>query len=314
MACVPLSLLTTSSLPGRTSTSLPPRCVCGRFLVGVTTSPPQAAPRHQLGPSTCPFCHDVDGSLAHHLSSFSAHINAREAWAHSCGVSPPDVPTHARHGWMFNPLNELNMPQTIRAHIRFVGLVCERFRPLVIPPSTHSLVPFPPSLFFGRCGACVHPLGSDGLVLPGVLRGSSSARFVCHVWHQPDVGVFEGQFVTFCLGMPGTNHHTHVRLFLSGPLSAVTRGRCGTVGLMFARFLSNAVIALVPKFRRVRPACPPLFLMLGPASHLSLVPLDRCVVRLRRRHHGGYDQVWPRPSLAKTKFGQDQVWPDLFFL
>ena len=47
-----LSLLTTSSLPGRTrsthSTSLPPRCVCGSLLVWVTTSPPQAAP-----PATC---------------------------------------------------------------------------------------------------------------------------------------------------------------------------------------------------------------------------------------------------------------------
>ena len=48
MVCVSMSLLTTSSLPGRTlsthSTSLPPRCVCGGLLVGVTTFLPQAAP------------------------------------------------------------------------------------------------------------------------------------------------------------------------------------------------------------------------------------------------------------------------------
>ena len=85
--------------------------------------------RHQLGPSTCPFCHDVDGSFEHHLASCPAHINARAAWAHSCGVSPPDVPMLARHGWVFNPLDELNTPQTVRAHIRFVGLVCESLRP-----------------------------------------------------------------------------------------------------------------------------------------------------------------------------------------
>ena len=77
------------------------------------------------------------------------------------------------------------------------------------------------SQFFGRCGACAHALGSDVLVLPGALRGSSSARFVA-----PDAGVFEAQFVTLCFGIPGTNHRTHVRFFLSGPLSAVTCGSC----------------------------------------------------------------------------------------
>ena len=117
MACVSMSLLTTSSLPGRI-----------RFTWGHDLSSTGRPSRHRLGPSSCLFCNDVDGSLVHHLSSCPAHINARAAWAHSCGVSPSDVPVFARHGW--NPLDESNRPQTIRAHIRFVRLVCERLQPL----------------------------------------------------------------------------------------------------------------------------------------------------------------------------------------
>ena len=113
------------------SFNLPPSAVrlWGLARWGHDLSSTSRPSHHLLAPSTCPFCHDVDGSLAHHLSSCPAHINARATWAHSCGVSPPDVPTLARHGWMFNPLDELNTPQTIRAHIRFVGLVCESLRP-----------------------------------------------------------------------------------------------------------------------------------------------------------------------------------------
>ena len=85
--------------------------------------------RHLQGHSSCSFCHDTDGSLMHHLSTCPSHHNARTAWAHSCGISPPDVSTLARHGWVFNPVDESNSPQTIRAHIRFVGLVCERLQP-----------------------------------------------------------------------------------------------------------------------------------------------------------------------------------------
>ena len=133
--------------------------------------------RHRLGPSTCPFCHDADGSLAHHMSSCPAHVNARAVWA-SCGVSPPDVPTLARHGWVFNPLDESNMPQTIRARIRFVGLVCERAATtvLVMPSSfAHSF--------------CTHLFSSvlHSFPLPlilGVLLGLCTAQAV--------------QFVTLC--------------------------------------------------------------------------------------------------------------------
>ena len=100
---------------------------------------------HRLKPSSCPFCNDVDGSLVHHLSSCPAHINVRAAWAHSCGVSPSDVPAFARHGWVFNPLDESNTPQTIRAHIRFVGLVCKRLQPLSLGDA---------SLF---CSLVLHP-------------------------------------------------------------------------------------------------------------------------------------------------------------
>ena len=130
MACVSMSLQTTSSLPGRIrfthSTSLPPRCVCGGLLVGVMTSPPQAAPPAiGLG---LPLA--LSAMMWMVLSYITSPINSRSAWAHSCGVSPSDVPAFARHGWVFNPLDESNTPQTIRAHIRFVGLVCERLQPL----------------------------------------------------------------------------------------------------------------------------------------------------------------------------------------
>ena len=47
--------------------------------------------RHRQGPSTCPFCHDVDGSLMHHLSVCPSHRNARATWAHSCGISLLDA-------------------------------------------------------------------------------------------------------------------------------------------------------------------------------------------------------------------------------
>ena len=85
-------------------------------------------PRHSQSPSTCPFCHDTDGSLMHHLSTYPSHRKTRTAWAHCSGISPSDVPTFARHGWAFDPLDESNSPQTIRAQIRFVGLVCERIQ------------------------------------------------------------------------------------------------------------------------------------------------------------------------------------------
>ena len=111
--------------------SLPPRCVCGGLIVGVTTSPPQAAPPAiglglPLAPSAMMWT--VFSRTSPLL--FPRPHHARAAWAHSCGVSQSDVPAFARHGWVFNPLDESNTPQTIRAHIRFVGLVCERLQPL----------------------------------------------------------------------------------------------------------------------------------------------------------------------------------------
>ena len=72
--------------------------VFGVLPAGVRTTPPQDIPRHRQGPSTWPFCHDTGGSLMHHLSACPSHRNARTALAHSCGISPPDVPTLARHG------------------------------------------------------------------------------------------------------------------------------------------------------------------------------------------------------------------------
>ena len=61
------------------------------------------------------------------------------------------------------------------------------------------------------------------------------------------------------------------RLFRPGPLSAITRGRCGPGVFTFDRFLSNAVIA--PLVSACATGLFLLLLMLGPASHLSFVPL-----------------------------------------
>ena len=132
MACVSMSLLTTSSLPGRIrfilSISLPPRCVFGGLLVGVMTSPPHPS-CHRLGPSSCPFCNDVDGSLVHHFSSCPAHVNPR------AGLIPAAShrPTCLRlHGMVGCSTPSTSRTRRIRAHIRFVGLVCERLQPLLV--------------------------------------------------------------------------------------------------------------------------------------------------------------------------------------
>ena len=65
----------------------------------------------------------------HHLSACPSHRNAQAAWAHSCGISLPDASVLAQHSWVFNPLDEANTPQTIRAHTLFVGHVCDQLQP-----------------------------------------------------------------------------------------------------------------------------------------------------------------------------------------
>ena len=70
------------------SFNLPPSAVrlWGLVRWGHDLSSTGRSSRHRLGPSSCPFCNDVDGSLVQHLA----------AWAQSCGVSPSDVPAFAR--------------------------------------------------------------------------------------------------------------------------------------------------------------------------------------------------------------------------
>ena len=74
--------LTTSSLSGRTPCT-PITCLFLPFVFGVLpagamTTPSTGRPsRHWQGSSTCPFCHDTDGSLMHHLSACLSHHSAQ---------------------------------------------------------------------------------------------------------------------------------------------------------------------------------------------------------------------------------------------
>ena len=113
------------------SFNLPPSAfrLCGLALWGHDHSSTGRPSRHRQFPSTCSFCHDTDGSLMHHLSACPSHHNARTAWSHSCGISLPEASVLAQHSWVFNPLDEANTPQTIGAHILFVGHVCDQLQP-----------------------------------------------------------------------------------------------------------------------------------------------------------------------------------------
>ena len=85
--------------------------------------------RHRNNFDGCPPCNDIDGSLEHHLSHCPHHSVARISWAHSCGVAISEAPLWARHAWVFNPQHEANTLHTVRAHVRFVGLVCSQLEP-----------------------------------------------------------------------------------------------------------------------------------------------------------------------------------------
>ena len=86
------------------------------------------------------------------------------------------------------------------------------------------------------------------------------------------------------LCMPGTNHRAHDRLFLSGPLSPVTRGRCALSFLQFScgpgGFLLNRNI---PPEQRSHRAARIVHPASAPAAGFRVLPLvratvDRCVV------------------------------------
>ena len=51
----------------------------------------------------------------------------RAQWSSRCGISPQFAQAWSRHSWIFDPSSVLNSPGSIRAHIYFVGAVCQRF-------------------------------------------------------------------------------------------------------------------------------------------------------------------------------------------
>ena len=67
------------------------------------------------------------GDLWHSLSECPEFDDLRAQWSSRCGISPQFAQAWSRHSWIFDPSSVLNSPGSIRAHIYFVGAVCERF-------------------------------------------------------------------------------------------------------------------------------------------------------------------------------------------
>ena len=165
------------------SFNLPPSALClwAHARWGHDLSSTGRPSRHRLGPSSCSFCHDVDGSLAHHLFSCTAHINARAAWAHSCGVSPPDVPALARHGWVVNVQHAADNPgphSLCRARLRTA-------------PTTFLVMPSSFARSFCIRGILLNLCAAQTVFSTCETRfawflsehqGSSSVHFVLHGW------------------------------------------------------------------------------------------------------------------------------------
>ena len=119
---------------------------------------------------------------------FRHAANARTARAHSCGISPPDVPTLERHHWVFNPLDESNSPQTIPPTLTLLGSFANGTTFLVILSLSCSLVLHSPYLPRPSCLAW----GT-----PWQLFGPSLAVDGIHIlWAL--ACKFEAQFVTLC--------------------------------------------------------------------------------------------------------------------
>ena len=85
------------------------------------------AARH-LGLSlSCVLCEAPSGDLFHCLSECPAFSDLRDKWRRHCSIHPDSVSFWARHPWLFLPSSSLNSVSSIRAHVSFVGQVCERF-------------------------------------------------------------------------------------------------------------------------------------------------------------------------------------------
>ena len=93
---------------------------------GHDPAPGGRAARHRNSSPVCSFCCADVGDLAHCLSYCPAFSDLRVQWCVDTGVAPSDAPWWASGEWIFDPWHVDNTPSVMRAHVRFVGLVCSR--------------------------------------------------------------------------------------------------------------------------------------------------------------------------------------------
>ena len=93
---------------------------------GHDPSPGGRAARHWNSSPVCSFCCADVGDLAHCLSYCPAFSDLRAQWCVDTGVAPSGGPWWASGEWVFDPWHVDNTPSVMRAHVRFVGLVCSR--------------------------------------------------------------------------------------------------------------------------------------------------------------------------------------------
>ena len=85
--------------------------------------------RHQQGPSTCSFCHDTHGSL---MITFPLALSTTTLGQPA--LTPAASPCLNLRRWhntvgYSTSIDEANTPQTVRAHILFVGHICDQLKP-----------------------------------------------------------------------------------------------------------------------------------------------------------------------------------------
>ena len=104
-----------------------PTLVSGGLLVGVMSFP-GVEQRGTLVSLCRAFCvRPPSGDLFHCLSECPAFSDLRDQWCRQCSIHPDSVSFWARHPWLFLPSSSLNSVSSVRAHVLFVGQVCERF-------------------------------------------------------------------------------------------------------------------------------------------------------------------------------------------
>ena len=81
--------------------------------------------RHLQLPVDCRFCHAPVGDLGHCLSECPWFEDLRTEWCRRCGIPVQAASVWSRHSWIFDTTSLLNSQGTLRAHVRFVGAVCQ---------------------------------------------------------------------------------------------------------------------------------------------------------------------------------------------